>query len=77
MTSTSSPALNRSPIDTVWPTSKSSTLVDAELADRASDWAALGRSLSWPASGLVSFLRGLGAELDGRIAVALASCAGA
>ena len=43
--------------------------VDAELADRAGG--ALGRSLSWPASGFVSFFAASRAELDGRVAVAI------
>ena len=42
--------------------------VHAELADARRP---CGRSLSWPASGFVSFLRDVGADLDGRVAVAL------
>ena len=52
VTSTWSPAANRSLSEKVWPTVKSSTLSTRNSRIVAT----LGRSLSWPVSGLFSFL---------------------
>ena len=52
VTSTMSPASNRSPIEKTWPTVTSSTLSTRNSRIVAT----LGRSLSWPVSGLFSFL---------------------